>query len=632
MCTSKQLRIQIERLLQRGQWLDAHLSLGDLWHQEGKAAAAGFISSCYDRLRGHIPLVKCRISLLRSMTIEPLVPILSCAALVGGIDLTIQVGQFNAYAQEILDPDSSVYSFNPEIAILAIQTRDILPEIWESHADLSEAEIRAVVDRVRDEFATWIRTFRHRSMASLVVHTLEKPPASTGILDAQTSHGQLAAIDRLNAELRSICNEYRGVYALDYDAVIARHGRMRWHDEGKWLTMRMPFATDSLLPIASEWLKFIHPLTHVTCKVLAVDLDNTLWGGVLGENGPEDILVGTEYPGAFYRSLQRAILDLRHRGILLAVCSKNNHDEAMSALRSHPGMLLRPEHFSAFRINWRDKAANLREIAFELNVGTDAIAFLDDNPVERERVRTAIPELKVISLPDEPQGFAAALRACPLFERVSLSTEDREHTQLYHGQQQRADLAQRVGSLEDFYRSLDQEITIAPVTPETLTRVAHLTQKTNQFNATTCRHSEQEIEEFASRPEWNVYSVRVKDRFGDNGIVGVLITHMNGDICEIETFLLSCRVIGRTIETAMLGFLAENSRAEGARMLQGWFVPTKKNIPVRELYSSHQFEAIATRESATLWSLNLAETVISQPEWIRLRVANSNWSAERSHA
>jgi FkbH-like protein len=575
---------------------------------------------------------KYRVSFLRSMTVEPLIPMLTSAALVAGIDLTAQVGQFNAYAQEILDPESSLYSFNPDLVFLAIQTRDILPEIWEAYTDLSHVEIQAAVDRTLEEFSTWIHTFRHRSKACLVIHTLEKPMASAGILENQQSDGQMSAIDRFNGELHKICKEYRGIYTLDYDGLIARHGKIRWHDEGKWLMQRMPFATDSLLPMASEWLKFVHPLSGVTCKVLAVDLDNTLWGGVLGEDGRFGLQVGLEYPGAFYRSLQRVILDLYHRGILIAACSKNNHDEAMDALQNNLGMLLTPEHFASFQINWRDKVENLREIAAELNVGTDTIAFLDDNPVERDRVRTSMPEVKVIALPDHPQGFAAALRDCPFFERLSLSTEDREHTRLYHEQHQRIELARNVGSLEDFYRSLDQEITIAPVTPQTIARVAHLTQKTNQFNVTTRRHSEQEIEEFASRPNWGVYSVRVKDRFGDNGIVGALIIRRDGTICEIETFLLSCRVIGRTIETAMLRYLVENNRAAGVESLQGWFVPTEKNVPVRELYSSHHFERIATQGSSTLWRLNLVEAEISQPEWIRLCDASGSPSAEQARA
>ena len=287
-------------------------------------------------------------------------------------------------------PRAPLYSFDPNIVVLAVQSRDIAPEIWDAYADLSEAEAQAAVDRVLRDFAGWVRAFRERSNASLVIHNLEKPIASQGILETQCKTGQLAAIDQMNAGLRAFCGEHRGVHVLDYDALVAQHGRARWHDEGKWLTVRMPFAPDSMLPMVGAWLKFIHPLTGVICKVLAVDLDNTLWGGVLGEDGVDGLKLGVEYPGALYRGFQRAILDLYQRGVLLAVCSKNNHDEAMAALQNHPGMLLRPEHFAAFRINWQDKARNLREIAAELNLGIDSIAFFDDNPVERELVRTEV--------------------------------------------------------------------------------------------------------------------------------------------------------------------------------------------------------------------------------------------------
>jgi FkbH-like protein len=396
--------------------------------------------------------------------------------------------------------------------------------------------------------------------------------------------------------------------------------------------VRMPFAPDSMLPMVGAWLKFIHPLTGVICKVLAVDLDNTLWGGVLGEDGVDGLKLGVEYPGAIYRAFQRAILDLYQRGILLVVCSKNNHEEAMAALQNHPGMLLRPEHFAAFRINWQDKAQNLREIAAELNLGVDSIAFFDDNPVERELVRSEVPEVKVIEVPNHVQGYAQALRDCPFFERLTLSAEDHGKTKQYHDQRKRSELAHNAGSLEDFFRSLEQEVVIANVTPDSIARVAQLTQKTNQYNVTTRRYTEQQIAEFISRPDCGVYSVGVKDRFGDNGIVGVLITRTEEDICEIDTFLLSCRVIGRTIETAMLGFLTDASKARGASLLQGWFIPTKKNAPVKELYSSHKFQPIASENGATLWSLNLGEANIPFPEWIRLHVTNGSRRSNESRA
>jgi FkbH-like protein len=347
-------------------------------------------------------------------------------------------------------------------------------------------------------------------------------------------------------------------------------------------------------------------------------LDNTLWGGVIGEDGMEGIKLGAEYPGADFQALQRAMLDLYHRGIILAVNSKNNEADAMAAIGAHPGMILRPRHFAALRINWQDKAQNLREIAAELNIGLDAIAFLDDNPVECSRVRQELPEVTVIELPKDSKDYAATLRNCAVFERLTFSAEDRERGRHYAEQRQRAELQTRATSIEDFYNSLRQEVEIEPVTPITLTRAAQLTQKTNQFNLTTRRYSEQRIAEMARSNEWRAYTAHVKDRFGDHGLVGVMIAKAGGDVWEIDTFLLSCRVIGRTVETALLAFLADEARAAGARQLQGWFLPTKKNAPAKSFYADHGFQSIGENGDGNLYSLNLQKSQLVYPEWIKL--------------
>jgi FkbH-like protein len=351
---------------------------------------------------------------------------------------------------------------------------------------------------------------------------------------------------------------------------------------------------------------------------LVTDLDNTLWGGVVGEDGIDGIQLGIEYPGAAFQAVQRVMLDLYRRGILLAVCSKNNLSDAMEALEKHPGMLLKPEHFAAMRINWKDKAENLREIAAELNIGIDSLAFLDDNPVERERIRTVFPEVTVIELPEDPMSFSRVLRETPVFERLTLSEEDRERGRYYAQQRQRVELERRVSSLEDFYRSLQQEIEIATVTPGTLTRIAQLTQKTNQFNLTTRRYSEQQLTEMAQSSAWKIYSIRVKDRFGDNGTVGVAITHDVEEVCEIDTFLMSCRVISRTVETALISFLIEQARTRGMIQIRGWFLPTKKNHMAADFYPLHGFQKVSEDNEKTFWSLALSESVTRCPEWIKL--------------
>jgi FkbH-like protein len=615
------LRHEIEELLGAGQWTKATARLSALWEREAGPALAGFVVSAYERLRNRIELKPHRCAILRSFTVEPIVPILKACALSSGINLTIHIGEFNAYAQEMLDVDSPLYAFHPNTVILAVETRDIAPELWKTSVGAD------VVERVSHQFAGLVQAFRARSHASLVIHSLETPRfAAQGVYETQLEENQAWAVESINRNLRRLAGEFRGVYILDYDGLVARHGRERWGDERKWLTVRLPIAAANLVWMTREWMRYLAPLAGRVAKIVAVDLDNTLWGGVIGEDGMAGIQLGPEYPGAAYQALQQALLDLTARGILLAIASKNNLADAMEALTNHPGMLLRPEHFAAMRIDWNEKSQNLREIAAELNLGLDATAFLDDNPVERRRVREEIPEAMVIELPADPMAYARAVRDFAAFERLAISEEDRQRTKYYAADQQRAALEQSAGSREDFFRSLGQEAEITPVDRLTLARVAQLTQKTNQFNLTTKRFTEQQIEELARRPGWRVLSIKVRDCYADNGLVGVAITHEHGEVCEIDTFLLSCRVIGRTVETALVAYLAEEARERGFRRLEGWFLLTKKNAPARDFYREHGFHLLAEKmpEGAPgeLWSLDLAGEKVRCPEWIHLIVSN----------
>ncbi len=616
-----ELRRQVERCVASGEWGSAGHALAGLWRQKPTPATASYVVSRFERLRDHLPLIPCRLFVLRSFTVEPMVPLLRAAAFVSGIALDVQVGDFDAYAQEMLRPDSRLYQFDPQVVILAVQARDVVPDLWEQYADRSPADVGEAVERTAGEFRAWVRAFRSRSQAHLIVHTFDEPlvPAR-GVLDYQSDGGQIGAMRHLNQQLQRLTGEHAGVYLLDYASLVARFGRGRWYDESKWLAARLPLAADALIELANEWLRLLHPLVGRVCKVLVTDLDHTLWGGVIGEDGLEGIALGADAPGAAYRALQRALLDLHQRGILLAICSKNNPDEAMEVLERHPGMLLRPAHFAALRINWSDKVENLRAIAAELNIGTDALAFLDDSPVERARVQGELPEVTVIELPDDPMGYARAVRESAVFERLALAEEDRQRGRYYAEQRQRAELAGQVASVEEFYHSLNLAVEVAPVTAQTLARVAQLTQKTNQFNLTTRRYAEQQIAAMMAQPDWRLFSLRVTDRFGDNGLVGAACLRAASDEWEIDTFLLSCRVIGRTVETAFLSFLAEQARAAGAARLSGWFLPTQKNAPARPFYAQHAFALVRETAAGAFWALDLTRTLPACPQWIRLTV------------
>jgi FkbH-like protein len=620
----RNIREAIERAVSESNFAAARRSLSDLWRLRPGPALAGFVTSRAERVRDAFS-VKANLFLLRSCTFEPVVPIFRAASFAAGLDTTVRVGDFNAYAQEILDEGSALYASKPDVVILAVHSADVAPELWESFADLTPNDGRAVVSRVLGTFRDLLAEFRKRSRAQVVLHDLEAPQfAARGIYDAQAVASQREAIAEVNRGLRELSREHKGVYVLDYDGLVARHGRENWHDSRKWAAMRVPLRAERMASLADEWLRFLHPLTGKICKALVVDLDNTLWGGVIGEDGLGGIKLGKEHPGAPFQALQRVILDLYQRGIILAVCSKNNHAEAVEVFERHPDMLLRQAHFASVRINWDDKATNLRAIAAELDIGIDSLAFLDDNPAERELVRAELPEVTVIELPGDPGSYAGILRDCPVFERLALSAEDRERGRYYAEERQRSELQQQTTSLEEFYRSLAISIRIARVTAATVPRVSQLTQKTNQFNLTTRRYTEQQIESMAADPAYRVYALSASDRFGDNGLVGVAIMKLTGGAVELDTFLLSCRVIGRTIETALLATLCDDARVDGARRLDGTFIATKKNTPSREFFAVHGFSRVSESEGETRWSLDLNATLPACPPWIVREIVRSD--------
>lgn len=600
------LRQEIDKLVAAGDSAAALRLLAELWRREPTSATAAFTVSRYESLRAATSFTPHRVALLRSFTLEPVIPLLRATAFSWGIDLSVHLGDFNAYPQEILDPSSTLYSSAPDTAIMAAQTRDLAPELWNGDSGVAPS---ATVERVLNSFQSWIAAFRNHSSANLIVHSLEPAPAAPS-----------AAIEEINHGLHQICAAYHGVYVLDYGALIARHGYANWHDEIKWTTVRMPIRAGHLIHLAEEWLRFLVPLSGRSAKVLVVDLDNTLWGGVIGEDGLQGIQLASDGPGAAFQAVQRALLDLHDKGMLLAISSKNNFEDAMEAIERHPGMILKSEHFAATRINWGDKSQSLREIAAELNLGIDSFAFLDDNPAERSQLRAALPEVTVIELFTDPTTYAATIRDSPVLQRLTLSAEDQQRTALYAAERQRSSAAQTFQSKEDFFRSLDQTAEIAPLTPATLPRVAQLTQKTNQFNLTTRRYTEQQIAEIAARPGWQVNSLRVHDRFGDHGLVGVAVTADQGDCCEIDTLLLSCRVIGRTIETAFLAYLAASARSRAMKVLRGWFLPTRKNSPAKNFYAQHGFRQESSNGGGALWSLDLEKSEITVPDWIRIHI------------
>jgi FkbH-like protein len=608
------IKEQIDSALQEKRYAEAGRILQGMMASHLDSATAAYVAARADDLAPHLSLQTLRICLLRSFTIEPIIPFLQAQCFSAGFHAEIRTGGFNTYAQDFLDGSSSLYATASDIVFLAVRTADIAPELWNP---VSPADSKLAIDQALTDMESWLTAFRARSGAAIVLQNFEQPPfPAAGIFDAQQSEGQQSSIRKLNAGLGDLARRFPSVYILDYDGLVARHGRLAWHDEAKWQSIRLPVTADHFVHLADEYMRFIRSLTGKTCKALVLDLDNTLWGGVIGEEGPEGIRLGPDYPGAAFTALQQVIENLYRRGILLAICSKNNWEDVYPVFDRHRGMRLRQEHFAAIRVNWQDKATNLREIAAELNIGTDALAFLDDDPMEREWIRSQMPEVTILPIAEKPYERAQALLQSPVFERLSLSEEDQQRGRLYADQRLRKELQQRSPSLEDFYRSLDMHISFRSASTSTaIGRVAQLTQKTNQFNLTTHRYTEAEITRMVSDPSCTVFTVRVTDRFGDNGIVGVVILNWANQDVEIDTFLLSCRVMGRMVETAMLSEIVRRANARGSRTLCGWFLPTAKNSPAAGFYEAHGFNKCKESSGDTKWELSLETARIETPSW-----------------
>ncbi|MEO0128302.1 MAG: HAD-IIIC family phosphatase [candidate division WOR-3 bacterium] len=561
-----------------------------------------------------------KIAILSSFTIDPIIPYLYIKCCKAKLNPNFYVGGYNLFNQEILDKNSKLYEFDPDVLILAIRLQELSPYLYESFLESSINKIEDEKNRVCDLIKSLILAFRKNSSATIIIHNFEIPMRPTlGIIDSRNEPSQKKIIREINCVLDDLAKEIRGTYILDYDNLTALRGKLKWQDDKMWFLARTPIAISNYAYLADEYIRFLKPLKGLNRKCLVLDLDNTLWGGILGEDGIDGIKLGSTYPGNAFVAFQKEILNLYYKGIILAINSKNNEADVMEVFEKHPDMVLKTKHFASWRVNWQDKVQNMKEIAEELNIGLDSIVFIDDSPFEREMMKTKLPEVLTIDMPSDPVQYCSVLREIPDFEILSFSDEDRKRGEMYHSQLERKKLQESSNSLEDFYKSLDMKIIINLADKYSIPRISQLTQKTNQFNLTTKRYSETDIQNFSESPNYRVFYIRLFDKFGDNGIVGVSILKKNSQIeFEIDTFLMSCRVLGRTVETAFLSFITDVAKKEGAKMLLGIFIPTKKNKPASDFYKLHGFEILEQSEEQTKWIFNLENQTIKFPEWFKL--------------
>ena len=428
----------------------------------------------------------------------------------------------------------------------------------------------------------------------------------------------LAAVSDYNAALVQAETEHNNVKLLDIREFTRQYPVNEVFDWKFWFISQMGMNPRLSKPFSDWFARKLDEIALKRKKCLVLDLDNTLWGGVLGEDGIEGIKLGGDYPGKAFHYWQEALLELSKSGVILTVCSKNNEADVLEAWEKNPFMVLKKENFATWRINWTDKATNIKELADELNIGLDSLVFIDDNPTERELIKQVLPVVEVPDFPKQPYELLVFFKEIveKYFRVYSITSEDKKKTEQYKANAQRAQAQRSFVDFDSYLESLDIQITIEAANEFNIPRIAQMTQKTNQFNLTTKRYTDVDIRKFLQEG-WKIWCLSVADKFGDNGITGCIM--VNGD--TIDTFLLSCRILGKGIEIAFIKKILSILRESGAGSVKADYLPTAKNVQVKDFYDRCGFPCVAEEsDGKRSYALALKNADLSTKEYYHIKL------------
>jgi FkbH-like protein len=562
------------------------------------------------------PLATMRLGVISNANTQLIAPALIGTALRYGICLEVIEAEFNQVAQEAFSEQSAFAGGTLDVSLLCLDHRG-LPLV---PSPGNKAAANACLDSCFSYISSVVSAIRKKTHADVILQNIApQDERIAGSFETRLAGTMSWLITRLNTQIADAGLD--DALILDIAGLAATVGLGDWHDPTAWNVAKLPFAP-IFIPIYADYVcRILAAKIGKNRRCLILDLDNTLWGGVIGDDGLEGIVLGNGDPtGEAHLAIQRAALELRDRGIVLAVCSKNEDISARQPFQSHPEMLLKEDDIAVFQANWHDKASNIRAIAEALSLGLDSCVFLDDNPAERMQVRRELPEVAVPELPDDPAYFAKTLLAAGYFDAIKFSEEDRQRSAFYRDNARRAEISSQYSDLNGYLAALNMEITIAPFDATGRTRIAQLIAKSNQFNLTTKRYSQNEVQELQENPDYLTLQIRLKDALGDNGMISVVICKKNSDVWEIDTWLMSCRVLGRRVEEAVLQHLVSAAGAAGAKQILGTFIATPRNMIVKDHYKKLGFTAAARGASQQTWILNIADY---QPASLPMKFVNA---------
>lgn len=557
-------------------------------------------------------------ALLSSFTMDSVTGPVSARLEPSGVECRWFVGPFNQYPQLILAENSEMVAFRPQVVILAVAIEDLFERLPSAFKNATERKAEA--ERRIGDFLSLVNKLCTRlPSATIFVHDfLPLTPSAESILADHAGASLRQLTLEANRLLERLAAATSNVHVVSLNEVFRELPHAALYDPRYFYLARMRFGREALEALAARYSRLLRAFLGLRKKCIVLDLDNTLWGGILGEDGIEHVQLSDDGLGRAFQDVQRLLLDYYETGTLLAICSKNDESLAMKALREHPGMVLKPHHFAAFRINWQSKAANLGEIAMELNLGLDSFVFLDDSEREREEVRRLAPAVTTPDLPADPSDYPAFLAQLPYFDALGITEDDRRRGQMYAEDRERRVLKQSAGSLEDFLRDLNIRVVVQRNCRQLVPRLAQLSQRTNQFNLTTRRYTESELLAILEKPNWRLYAVQSSDRIGDSGISGAALVETDPATASarLDTFLVSCRVLGRGIETAFLEAVCSDLHSDRITTLAAEFVPTEKNGLARDFLPKHCFQS-----KQQGWQRHLQSGERKCPPWIELSLS-----------
>jgi FkbH-like protein len=556
-------------------------------------------------------LLATRIAILGGSTTAEVKSMLEIFLLAHGIQPTFYESEYNRYSEDVIFENPELWEFKPEIVYLHTTWHNVsqFPELLEGDAEV-EQRLREEVSRFE---AIWEKI--QSKLGALVIQNNFDLPSlrPLGNLEGSAVYGRIHFLMRLNAEFANFARTHSRFLIHDIQYLSAQVGLNAWFEPMYWYSFHTALSPTATVALAQSLAAMVKSVYGKSKKCLVLDLDNTLWGGVIGDDGVQGLVLGRDNPmGEAFQSFQRYAKQLQRRGVLLAVCSKNEPETAPLGF-THPDSILKLEDFSAFKANWNPKPDNIRDIAFELNIGLDSFVFVDDNPAERALVAAQLPEVAVPEVGSDVTRYADVLEQERYFEVDKIVREDLSRGSYYTANVQRNVNQGKFRDYGEFLTSLEMTAEIAPFSPVYLERIAQLINKTNQFNLTTRRYTGAEVEAMAKDPQCLTLYGRLTDKFGDNGLVSVLIGRVARETLEIDVWLMSCRVLKREMELAMFDTLIEQCQARGIQKIVGVYIPTKKNPMVAGLYGELGFTSAGDSTGGQqLWQLEVPREYVAK--------------------